>query len=115
MDVKCKSRKRYFFIQYNMYPTFFSLNAIQARKIKYCVTKIDNKRPHDLLKKRHFARLGNVLEIARWAAKYEPCNNPQITKFHDAPCHNPPRNITMNKLRYVLGSDFLFPPSGMYR
>ena len=28
-----------------------------------------------------------------WTAKATPCNIPQNTKFQEAPCHKPPRNM----------------------
>ena len=36
-----------------------------------------------------------------------------ITKFQEAPCQKPLKNITIHKLRYVLARPFRFPPRGM--
>ena len=51
----------------------------------------------------------------RHTAKPRPWNAPQITKFQEAPCHSPPSNMVMNKLRYVATRPPREPPSGMYK
>src|SRR5580693_6715648 len=47
--------------------------------------------------------------------KYSPCNAPQATKVHFAPCQSPPSNIVIIRLKYVLYFPALFPPKGMYK
>ena len=51
------------------------------------------------LKNGLFAIDGKRSEINLCIVRYTPCNIPHITKFHDAPCHNPPRNMTVIKLK----------------
>jgi len=43
-----------------------------------------------------------------------PCNKPQITNVHAAPCHSPLIRKTSNTFNPRLNFPFLFPPKGMY-
>ena len=108
-----KSKKMYFWIEYVMDSVSETLNGIHARNTKYCVTKIERINPIFVLKKGWDVIEGNLLDKILWIAKYEPCNNPQTTKFQAAPCHKPPKNITISRFRYVLDLDFLLPPNGI--
>ena len=51
----------------------------------------------------------------RVPASATPWSPPQITKFHDAPCHSPPSSNVIIKFRNVLHAPPRDPPSGMYR
>ena len=45
-------------MEYNISSVSFTLNAIQAKNIKYCVMKIDNIFPLFVLKNKLLAKLG---------------------------------------------------------
>ena len=41
--------------------------------------------------------------------------DPQSTKFQEAPCHSPPKNMVIIRFRYWRNLPFRFPPKEMYR
>ena len=49
----------------------------------------------------------------RWTMRRSPCTKPHRTKFHDAPCHNPPNNIVIINAKIIRLCPFLEPPRGM--
>ena len=93
----------------------FVIQYVAKRLPDHVLTNIDIIFPNLLLKNTLFSTFGNLFTINLCIAKYAPCSIPQTTKFHEAPCHNPPKNITIARFEYVLTSDFLLPPSGIYR
>ena len=46
-------------------------------------------------------------------ASQSPCNPPQMTNVHAAPCQSPPSSIVASRFMYVLGSPLRLPPNGM--
>jgi hypothetical protein len=64
--------------------------------------------PNFVLKKIFDDAFGNFFRRIVYEAKNIPCRHPQITKFHEAPCHNPIKNIEISKLMKITTPDFLF-------
>ena len=64
--------------------------------------------PNFVLKKTFADACGNFFLSIVNDAKNIPCKPPQITKFHEAPCHNHIKNIEIKKLMKTMESDFLF-------
>ena len=94
-----KSKNTYFCILTNIKFVSAIVNGIQAKNIKYCVMKIDVILPVLVLKNFKSFKAGNLLSNILCIAKYKPCKRPHITKFHEAPCQSPPRNITIIKFK----------------
>ena len=63
-----------------------------------------------------FAFFRPVMPIQNlWTAKATPCNIPQNTKFQEAPCHKPPRNMVMIRLAYWRIFALTVARPGIYR
>ena len=110
-----KSHTIYFQIEYVRLLESDTLNGIQVKNTKYCVINIETAIPTFVLKNLLSLSDGTLSRINLCIARYAPCNMPHMTKFQDAPCHSHPKNIVINKLRYVLIFDTRLPPNVMYR
>ena len=88
---------------------------MNAKNTKYCVTKILKSLPNFDLKNGSVGLEYFFLRIVN-AARKIPCKPPQITKFHDAPCHKPINNMDTSKLENTITLDLrCFRARGKYR
>ena len=81
---------------------------IQQKQTKWNVMSTPKKRRTPWLSSPFFRPVSAIQNLC--AASATPWNNPQTTKFHEAPCHNPPRNIVIMRLAYWRIFPFRFPP-----
>tara|TARA_B100000959_G_C14723120_1_gene517796 strand:+ start:455 stop:730 length:276 start_codon:yes stop_codon:yes gene_type:complete len=73
------------------------MNTMNVKNTKYCVTKILKSLPNFDLKNGSVGLEYLFLRIVNTTRKI-PWKTPQITKFHDAPCHKPITTMESSKL-----------------
>src|SRR5689334_16511845 len=71
-----------------------ALNSSQPKKTMDIVQSQPTARPKEVC-----GEFGT--RSMRQAASAQPCRAPQATKFHEAPCHSPPSDIVISRLRVV--------------
>ena len=81
---------------------------IQQKQTKWNVMTMPKKRRMPRLRSPFFRPVMPIQNL--WTAKATPCNIPQNTKFQEAPCHKPPRNMVMIRLAYWRILPLRLPP-----
>ena len=79
---------------------------MNVKNTRYCVIKILENLPNFDLKNDSVGFEYFFLRTVN-AARKIPCKPPQITKFHDAPCHKPMTNMEASKQKNTITLDRL--------